>query len=135
MHFLLTVFPKILTSWCYSAIAIAMGQTIVLSTLADTVPRTLQGVSGTEAIAAGAVNLSAVAKSPDAALVLRSIWNTAIVRTMYLSVALTGASIPFTIGMEWLNAKTVAKERKERVADKMDASQVREVEKATQVSS
>jgi hypothetical protein len=32
---------------------------------------------------------------------------------MILSVVCVAASVPFTVGMEWLNAKTVARERKE----------------------
>jgi uncharacterized membrane protein len=32
---------------------------------------------------------------------------------MILSVACVAASVPFTFGMEWLNAKRVARERKE----------------------
>lgn len=35
---------------------------------------------------------------------------------MILSVALVAASVPFTFGMEWLNAKKVAESRKNLAA-------------------
>lgn len=63
-------------------------------------------------MAAGAADLRRIAGSPENEIVLREIWNEAIVRTMYLAVALTAAAVPFTVAMRWLNATKVAIERK-----------------------
>lgn len=89
-----------------------MGQTITISTLLDEVTKQLPGVSSEAVITAGAANLQLLVATPEALKILRLIWNTAISRTMILSVALVAASVPFTLGMEWLNAKKVAEERK-----------------------
>ncbi|KAL8960716.1 MAG: hypothetical protein Q9193_002623 [Seirophora villosa] len=44
---------------------------------------------------------------------LRRVWSIAIDRTMLLSVGRVAVSVPFTLGMEWVNAKEVARQRKE----------------------
>lgn len=73
-------------------------------------------------IAAGALNLQTVSSSPAVVAFLRSIWNTAISRTMIFSLAMLCGAIPFTLAMEWLNAKRIAEERKktENVPDPAD---------------
>ena len=93
-----------------------MGQTITISTLINEVPKQIPGLSGGEVLTAGAVNLSALATSPETLASLRSIWNTAVSRTMILSVTCVAVSVPFTLGMEWLNAKKVAESKKTPVA-------------------
>ena len=95
-----------------SAIAISMGQTITISTILDQVPKLIPGLPSSAVLTAGAANLQAVAPVPEVLTILRSIRNTAVSRTMILSTALVAASVPFTFGMEWLNAKKVADERK-----------------------
>jgi hypothetical protein len=98
--------------YLHRAIAVAIGQTIVLNTLASEVPKAIPTLSPRLVMNAGAAGLSKIAGSHSVEVVLRAIWNQAIVRTMYLSLAFAAAAIPFALGMEWLNAKQVAKERK-----------------------
>ena len=74
-------------------------------------PKQIPGISSSAVVTAGAANLRALATSPEAYASLRSIWNTAVSRTMILSVALVAASVPCTLGMEWLNARKVADSR------------------------
>ncbi|KAL9122059.1 MAG: hypothetical protein Q9187_001384 [Circinaria calcarea] len=95
------------------AIAIAAGQTITISTIVKEVPKQLPAMSVVTVLAAGAANLSEFATSAAALNTLRLIWNTAVNRTLLLSLATVCAAIPFTLGMEWLNAKAIAKSRKE----------------------
>lgn len=87
------------------AVSIAAGQTITLSTILDDLPHVLPGLSSAAVIAAGATGLPAVAPSLIALNSLRSIWNTAISRAMIFSLAMACMALPFTLGMEWLNAK------------------------------
>lgn len=63
-------------------------------------------------MSAGAANISLLATSPGVFDALRNVWNVAVTRTMILSTALVAASFPFTIGMEWLNTKKVASQKK-----------------------
>lgn len=93
-----------------------MGQTITISTIIAEVPKQIPGLSGHAVVKAGAANFSDLATSPEALAILRSIWNTAVSRIMILSVAMIAASVPFTFGMEWLNAKKVAESRKNLAA-------------------
>ena len=95
------------------AIAIAVGQTITVNTLYKALPEQLPNLSIAAVIAAGAANVPAVASTPHVLEILRQIWNTAISRTLLFSLATVCAAVPFTVGMEWLNAKEVAKSRKE----------------------
>jgi len=85
-----------------------MGQTIILSTIVQNLQGQIPGLSSQQVLTAGAANLPALAPTPEALDILRLIWNTGISRTMILSVALVAAAVPFTLAMEWLNAKKVA---------------------------
>ena len=97
----------------FRAVAIAAGQTISLTTIIDNLALQAPEISPAAVVAAGAVNLLAVAPSSAALEILRSLWNLAISRTMIFSYAAVTAAIPFTLGMEWLNAKKISAERKE----------------------
>lgn len=90
-----------------------MGQTITISTIIHEVPKQIPDLSSDVVLRAGATNLASSSTSPEALASLRLIWNTAVSRTMILSVSLVAASVPFTLGMEWLNAKKVAETRKQ----------------------
>lgn len=94
-----------------------MGQTITISTIIAEVPKRVPGLNGDVVVKAGAANFPALTTSPEALAILKSIWNTAVSRTMILSAALVAASVPFTFGMEWLNAKKVAESRKKLAAE------------------
>ncbi|KAF2194761.1 MFS general substrate transporter [Zopfia rhizophila CBS 207.26] len=90
------------------AIAISMGQTISITTILDLLPQRLPQLSTQATLKAGAAGLQLLASTPQELITLRQIWNEAIKRIMLLAVFLVGASVPFTLGMEWLNAKKVA---------------------------
>lgn len=90
-----------------------MGQTITINTIIKEVPKLTPNISSSAVITAGAANLKVVANSQEALTSLRLIWNVAVSRTMILSVALVAASVPFTFGMEWLNARKIADSRKQ----------------------
>ncbi|KAI0200343.1 MFS general substrate transporter [Astrocystis sublimbata] len=93
------------------AIAISAAQTIDVITLLELVPLRLPQLSPDAVIAHGAADLSALTPSAEALSILKEIWNLAIVRTMILSTALVGISLPFTFAMEWLNAVKVTEQR------------------------
>ncbi|KAI9878025.1 MAG: hypothetical protein M1830_002145 [Pleopsidium flavum] len=107
------------------AVSIAVGQTITISTILDSLPSLVPGLSPAAVIAAGAINLPGIAPSPAALDSLRSIWNTAISRAMIFSLAMLCAAVPFTLGMEWLNAKNIASGRKAS-AEKPDSKDTEE---------
>lgn len=94
-----------------------MGQTITITTIIAEVPKRIPSLDGDVVVKAGAANFSALTTSPESLAILKSIWNTAVSRTMILSVALVAASVPFTFGMEWLNAKKVAESRKKSATE------------------
>lgn len=94
------------------AIFISIGQNITISTIMDLVPELLpSSISSAAVITAGATNLRAIASDPNDLDQLREIWNTAITRAMIMSAAVVGASVPFTMRMEWLNAVKVSQEK------------------------
>ena len=94
-----------------------MGQTIVLNTLTSEVPEAVPGLPPQAVLGAGATGLTTIAGSHEGEVALRAVWCHAIVRTMYLSLACAAAAIPFACGMEWLNTKVVARQRRdEKVA-------------------
>jgi hypothetical protein len=93
------------------AVSIAVGQTITISTILESVPKELPAISPAAVIAAGAIHLPDIAPSPGTLAILRSIWNTGISRAMIFSLAMVCAALPLTLGMEWLNAKKIARER------------------------
>ncbi|KAM7202702.1 putative HC-toxin efflux carrier [Rhypophila sp. PSN 637] len=104
------------------AIAISVGQVITITTLFDLVAeRQGEGLlPGTPflaemLLAVGAPNLHLLTGGSAAVLaVLREIWNSAIAKTMIVSLVVVAASVPFTLGMEWLNAVKVAEERRKK---------------------
>jgi hypothetical protein len=96
----------------YSAIAIAVGQTITLTTIITEVPKRITEVSPQAVIAAGALGFDTLAATPDALIQLRDIWNLAFTRTMILSLAMICAAVPCALGMEFLNSRKIAEQRK-----------------------
>ncbi|KAI1074868.1 MFS general substrate transporter [Whalleya microplaca] len=94
------------------AVSISVGQTITITSLLALLPQRLPEVSPEMVITLGAANLPKLAPTPEALTVLKEIWNIAVARTMILGATVVGAAVPFTMGMEWLNAVKVAEERK-----------------------
>lgn len=95
------------------ALSISLGQTIVLLTLLDLVPKRLPDVSVQAVISAKGADLRSLGLPKEELAILEEIWNMAISRTMILATAVVGAAVPFTLAMEWLNANRVAKEKEE----------------------
>ncbi|RAL08035.1 MDR family MFS transporter [Aspergillus homomorphus CBS 101889] len=110
------------------AIAIAMGQTVVLSTITENLHGQIPGLTSHDVFAAGAANLRILAPTAADLELLREIWNQGIARTMILSAALVAAAVPFTLGMEWLNAKRVARAREAQ--EKRGGGKTQEEEKS-----
>jgi hypothetical protein len=99
-----------------SALAISISQTITITTILEQIASRLPNLSGQAVIKAGAAGLSMLASTPYEMFTLQEIWNEAIRRIMILVVACVGASIPFTLGMEWLNAKKIAQSKGEDIS-------------------
>lgn len=100
----------------YSATAISFGQTITISTILEKLPSRLPDLRANAVLKAGAAGLSQLVSSPADLAILKSIWNVAISRTMILAAVVIACSVPFTIGMEWLNVKKVAEAQKLQAA-------------------
>lgn len=98
------------------ALSISTGQTITLWTLLELVPERLPDVSVEKVIDAGGTGLTTLDISLTDLAVLRDIWNTGISRTMMLATAVVGAAVPFSLGMQWLNANKVAAARRQKIA-------------------
>lgn len=103
------------------AVAIAAGQAITISTITDHVGQQLPNLSPPVVITAGAASLQHITEDPKALGILRSIWNLAVSRTLLLSLAAVCATVPFTIGMQWLNAKRVSDARSKSDAENQTA--------------
>ncbi|KAI0968465.1 MFS general substrate transporter [Xylaria arbuscula] len=93
------------------AVFITVGQNIIITTVLNLVQQRLPGISAEMVLSAGAANLATLANNADELKILRDIWNTGIAHTMILGTSLAGVTLPFTLGMDWLNAKRVAAER------------------------
>ncbi|KAF2235510.1 MFS general substrate transporter [Viridothelium virens] len=94
------------------AIAIAIGQTITLTSILSEVSDRIPTISPHAVVAAGALGLEKIASTPHVLFELRDIWNTAVTRTMILSLSTVCAAVPFALGMEWLNSQKIAEGRK-----------------------
>ncbi|KAJ5691620.1 MFS general substrate transporter [Penicillium malachiteum] len=92
------------------AISISMGQTVVLCTIEEELQDKIPGLNSKEVFSAGAANLESLVSTRAALTILREIWNDGIQRNMYLSVSLITAAVPFTLCMQWLNSKKVARQ-------------------------
>lgn len=110
----------VLLSQLGGAVAISMGQTIVVSTITDQLPGRLPDLNPQLVLSAGATNLPKVAPLPAVLAILIDIWNTGIVRTMILSTVCVAMTIPFTLGMEWLNAVKIGEQRRQESSGESD---------------
>lgn len=95
------------------ALAVSLGQTIILTTLGALVPQRLPDLSLQLVKDVGAADLLSLHLSTEDLTILRNIWNIAVVRVMIFATALVGAALPFTLRMEWLNTKTEAETRRQ----------------------
>ncbi|ROW18055.1 hypothetical protein VPNG_00330 [Cytospora leucostoma] len=89
---------------------------LTLSTLVDLVPQRLPNVPLQLVKDVGVSDLAPLHLNTADLTILRDIWNTAIARTMLLCTAFIGTTLPFTLGMEWLNTKKEAEARRQASA-------------------
>lgn len=92
------------------AIFFYMGQTVIITTILDLVPQRLPELPAAAVLAAGAPNLPTLVRSQEQLVALQEIWNSAVTRTMIMTTTVVGAAVPFTFGMDWLNAFKAAEE-------------------------
>lgn len=85
-----------------SPIFIVDGQSITLNTINNEVRRVFSARMATAIIAAGPTNPSEASFPPKDLIALRSIWNTAVARTIFLALATACMAVPCTLGIEWL---------------------------------
>ena len=91
---------------------------MTLSTIENAAPRELPESLASTIIVADPTRLSEAAMAPKDLDTMRSIWNTAVVRTMFLALAMVCMAIPCTLCMEWLDARKVADKRKAMLNDR-----------------
>lgn len=100
----------------YSAIAIAIGQSIFVTGLFEEIPKHTKAISPAAVVQAGPTALR-LAETPAILRALQEAYAAAIQRTMYFSLATACVALPFALGMEWLNVKKIAEEKTDRVGE------------------
>ncbi|PQE02873.1 efflux pump antibiotic resistance protein [Rutstroemia sp. NJR-2017a BBW] len=97
-----------------AAISVSIAQNLFLTKLKTSVPTHTSAVSPADVIEVGATGLQSLARSSSTVLVaLRDAYADAIQDTMYYALATACVALPFACGMQWLNIKKVAEERRE----------------------
>ncbi|KAF2267497.1 MFS general substrate transporter [Lojkania enalia] len=112
------------------AIAVSVGQNLLINRLQHTVPSHTSFVSPKQVIDVGAGGLSQFAHNAGVLRKLREAYAEAISPIWKLALVTTCLSILPTVGMQWLNIKRIAEERRQRdkvekgakggVSDKVD---------------
>ncbi|MCJ1397655.1 hypothetical protein MMC11_000851 [Xylographa trunciseda] len=96
------------------SIAVSIGESLLVNGLLREVPKHTQAVSPQAVIDAGALGLLSLATSPITIQALRQSYVIAISDIFIFTTAIVCVSIPMACGMQWLNVKTISKEREER---------------------
>ena len=99
--------------YIFSAISVAIGQNICLSTIRRELPKLTTEISPSTAIKAGAYGLQGLALSESALGALRQTWTLAITRTFAFSLGAVSAAVPVTACMQWKNARREGERRRE----------------------
>jgi hypothetical protein len=99
------------------AIAVSMGQNLLLNKLKTTIPAHTSAVSVQTVIDAGAGGLKAIAPTLAVLQELREAYADALGGTFVLALVGTCLALPFAVGMQWLSIKKVAEERRERAKE------------------
>ncbi|KAH5296153.1 hypothetical protein HBI12_213810 [Parastagonospora nodorum] len=94
------------------AIAVSIGQNLLLNTLKISIPAHTTEVGVQQVIDAGAGGINSIA--PDGAVLksLREAYAEALRGSFVLALVSTCLALPFAAGMQWLNIKRVAEERR-----------------------
>ena len=91
------------------AIAVAIGQSVLVNSLVREVPKRTSTVSPQAVITNGALNLQRLTGSNVVLTALREAYAKAIQNLMVYSLVSICVALPFALGMQWLNVKKVAK--------------------------
>ncbi|KAF2867710.1 MFS multidrug transporter-like protein [Massariosphaeria phaeospora] len=94
------------------AIAVSIGQNLLLNGLQRTIPSHTTMVSVSAVLEAGVGGLTRLAPNPAVLQQLREDYAEALRGTFILALVGTCVALPFAAGMQWLNIKTVAEERR-----------------------
>jgi hypothetical protein len=99
------------------AIAVAIGQNLLLNNLKTSIPAHTSEVSVQQVLDAGAGGLRSTA--PDIATLqdLREAYADALGGTFVLASVVTCLALPFAAGMQWLNIKRIAEERRKKAME------------------
>ena len=87
------------------AIAIPIGETILINALLREVPRRTNVVSAQDVIAAGATNLHTLTNDDVVLCAIQAAYAKAVTSTLYLAVTAACVCLPFAIFMEWKSVK------------------------------
>ncbi|KAL8725327.1 MAG: hypothetical protein Q9166_007433 [cf. Caloplaca sp. 2 TL-2023] len=88
-----------------SAIAIPIGNAILVNGLLKQIPRHTESISAHSVIKAGSTNLRTLTKDAGVLRSLQTGYAEAVVATIYLALAAACASFPFAAFMEWKSVK------------------------------
>jgi len=103
----------------HSALAVSIGQNIFLSRLGTAIATRGITISKNALLVAGAGGLKEIAGNGDMLRQLKKAYADAIWGPLVVGLVATCAAFPFGLGMEWLNIKTVAEDRKRASAEEM----------------
>lgn len=96
-----------------SALSVSIAQSLFIAKLKTSIPLYTTAISPATVIAAGATGLDSLAGPSYTVLVaLRKAYADAIRNTTLFVLAAAVAALPFACGMQWLNIKKVAEERR-----------------------
>lgn len=94
------------------SIAVSVGQNLLLNSLRSNIPKHTAAVSVQQVIDAGAGGLKALAPNTLVLRQLRKAYAESLKGTYVLALVGTCLALPFAVGMQWLNIKRVAEERR-----------------------
>lgn len=96
------------------AIAVSIGQNLLLNSLKTSVPAHTSAVNVQQVIDAGAGGLKTIASNAAVLEHLRAAYAEALKGTFVLALIGTCLALPFAAGMQWLNIKKVAEQRRDK---------------------
>ena len=96
------------------ALAIAIAQNLFLNTLVKSIPAHTTAISPQAVVSVGATGLVGLTQSAEVLRAVREAYAEAVRHALILALAGACGGFPFTWGMEWLNIKKVAEERRKR---------------------
>ena len=100
------------------ALAIAIAQNLFLNTLVKSIPAHTTEISPQTVVSVGATGLVELTQYAVVLRAVREAYAEAIRHALILALAGACGGFPFAWGMEWLNIKKVAEERRKRNLDK-----------------